>query len=623
MAMTGGTAKLVASGTPSGWPDSIKLYVYYKEKTQDVANNQTILSLGVYVTTPSGWSIGKWDDFNGSYVGTATSGGDCKTFTGIVPSGTMGTRWLAENLDVTVKHNDDGTKKATIYWKWGVNSPWGKITNPSGAFTVDLTTIPRASAITSAAEVTIGNYCSVKWTPHSSSFRYKLEFKLGSWKYTTGVIHPNTTSAYTYSGYNIPADVASQITASSTGTMTVTLYTYSDSGGTKQVGSADSETFKVYVPRVLPSVSMTVAPVSALPSAFSGVYIQGKTKIRATITASGQLGAGIKTLWVKVEGKDYSQSDGFTSGILSGYGGITVTGYATDTRGTTGSLPVTINVLPYSKPLIVPVTGEKEVVAARCDAYGELSDSGTYLLIKAKRSYSSVGNRNKCAIQYRYKLLSAASYSAWATILAKTTLDSDEIITTPLLDGTLSVKSTYEVQVRVVDDIGESSYTTIKIPTDKVFCHRGWNSIAYGGYIEEDDTFAITGDMKFKVKNEVWVDLGLSGSVASSESNCGRGPAGTGCWYRVVNGNHVQVAFNCSLGYTGSALQINLASIPAEYRPQRNVYSICATGGRAVARILVNNSGNVLLDWIQVLSAAEATTSSTVAWIDGYIDYYL
>lgn len=624
MAMTGGTAKLVASGTPSGWPDSIKLYIYYKEKTQSVADNTTVLSLGVYVTTPSGWSIGKWDDFNGSYVGTATSGGDCKTFNGTVPSGTMGTRWLAENLDVTVKHNDDGTKKATIYWKWGVNSPWGKITNPSGAFTVDLTTIPRASAITSASDITLGNACNVKWTPHSASFYYRLNFRLGAWSYTTGVIVPNTTAAYTFTGYKIPLDVAEQITASGTGTMTATLYTYSDSGATKQVGSADTETFKVTVPKLLPSVSMTVTPVSSLSTAFAGLYIQGKTKVRATVTGIGQYKAGIKSLWTKVEGKTYGgQGNTFTSGYISGYGSMNIEGYATDTRDNTGSAVATINVHSYSRPLILPVSGEKEVVAARCDAYGELSDSGTYLLIKAKRSYSSVGGRNKCQIQYRYKLLSATSYGAWTTILAKTSSDSDEIITAPLLDGTLSVKSTYEVQVRVIDDIGEQSYTTIKIPTDKVFCHRGWNSIAYGGYIEEDDTFAIKGSMKFKVMNEVWEDLGLSGSVAPSESNCGRGPAGTGCWYRVVNGNHVQVAFNCSLGYTGSALQINLASIPAEYRPQRNVYSICATGGRAAARILVNNSGNVLLDWIQVLSTAEATTASTVAWIDGYIDYYL
>lgn len=617
MAMTGGISKLVASGTPSGWPDSIKLYIYYKEKTQSVADNATVLSLGVYVTTPSGWSIGKWDDFNGSYVGTATSGGDCKTFTGTVPSGTMGTRWLAENLDVTVKHNDDGTKKATIYWKWGVNSPWGKITNPSGAFTVDLTTIPRASTIYSAWDMRLGTNCGIKWAPHSASFRYKLEFKMGSWKGTTGVIHPNTTAMYTYTEYVVPLDVAKQIPSSDKGTMTVTLYTYSDSAGAKQVGSADTETLTVTVPDVPPTVTMTLSPVGSLPAAFSGMYIQGKTRAKASITATGQYGATIKTYSVKAEGKNYGQGEDYTSDYLSKYGNLTITGYATDSRNDSGSKDADIYVHPYTKPILSDVT------VGRCNSSGEMSDSGTYLLIKAKRNYSSVEGKNKCAIQYRYKTLSATAYSAWATILAKDSLSVDEVITTPLLDGTLSVKATYEVQVRAIDDIGEYSYTTIKIPTDKVFCHRGWNSIAYGGYIEEDNTFAITGDMKFKVKNEVWEDLGLSGSVAPSESNCGRGPAGTGCWYRVVNGNHVQVAFNCSLGYTGSALQINLASIPAEYRPQRNVYSICATGGRAAARILVNNSGNVLLDWIQVLSAAEATTASTVAWIDGYIDYYL
>ena len=47
MAMSGGTAKLVATGTPSGWPGPISLYVYYKEKSQDTANNQTVLSLGM------------------------------------------------------------------------------------------------------------------------------------------------------------------------------------------------------------------------------------------------------------------------------------------------------------------------------------------------------------------------------------------------------------------------------------------------------------------------------------------------------------------------------------------------------------------------------------------------
>ena len=617
MAMTGGVAKLVKTGTPSGWPDSIKLYVYYKEKSQSVADNATVLSLGMYITTPSGWSIGQWDDFNGSYVGTATSGSNCKSFNGLVPSGTMGTRWLVENLDITVKHDDDGQKKnLTIHWKWGVNSPWGGFTNPSGAFNIDLTTIPRASTITSASDVTLGNDCSVKWTPHAASFRYKLKFQLVNWSYTTGVIHPNTTAAYTYTGYPIPIDVAQQLPNTSTGTMTVTLTTYSDSGATKTVGSADSETFTVTVPKLLPSVSMTLAPVSSLPAAFNGLYIQGKTKVRATLNATGQQASGIKDLWVSVEGKNYRQNVSFTSDYLSKSGGLAITGYATDGRSNTGSTTISINVLPYTKPFLT------DVVVGRCDASGVLQDNGTYLLIKAKRSYSPVGNKNKCQIQYRYKLLSASSYGSWTTILAKDAT-SDEVITTPLLNGNLSVKSTYEVQVRAIDDIGEYTSTTGKIPTDKVFCHEGWNSIAYGGYIEEDNTFAITGDIKFKVKNEVWESLGLSGNVAPSESNCGRGPEGTGCWYRIINGNHVQVAFNCSFEFAGEVLQVNLSPIPEKYRPQRNVYALCATGGRAAARVLVNSSGYVIVDWVQIVSSGAITAGSSVSWIDGYIDYYL
>lgn len=617
MAMTGGVAKLVKTGTPSGWPDSIKLYVYYKEKSQSTASNETVLSLGIYITTPSGWSIGQWDDFNGSYVGTATSGSNCKSFNGLVPSGTMGTRWLVENLDITVKHDDDGQKKnLTIHWKWGVNSPWGGFTNPSGAFNIDLTTIPRASTITSASNVTLGNACSVKWTPHAVSFRYKLKFQLGDWSYTTGVIHPNTTAAYTYSGYSIPIGVAQQLPNTSTGTMTVTLTTYSDSGATKQVGSADSETFTVTVPKLLPSVSMTLAPVSSLPAAFNGLYIQGKTKVRATLNATGQQASGIKDLWVSVEGKNHRANDSFTSGYLSKSGGLTITGYATDGRGNTGSTSSTINVLPYSKPYLT------NVAVGRCDSSGNLKDNGTYLRIQAKRNYSSVGGKNKCSIQYRYKLFSDSSYSTWWTILAKDAT-SDEVISSPLRDGNISVKSTYEVQIRAIDDIGEYTYKTIKIPTDKVFCHEGWNSISYGGYIEEDNTFAITGDIKFKVKNEVWESLGLSGNVAPSESNCGRGLEGTGCWYRIINGNHVQVAFNCSFEFAGEVLQVNLSPIPEKYRPQRNVYALCATGGRAAARVLVNSSGNVIVDWVQIVSSGAITTGSSVSWIDGYIDYYL
>lgn len=617
MAMTGGTAKLVHSGTPSGWPDAIKLYAYYKEKSRDIAKNETVLSLGMYLTTPSGWSIGQWDDFYGSYIGTATSGGNCKSFDGMIPAKTSGTIWLAEDKDIVITHDNDGQKKnLPIYWKLGVNSTWGGFAIPSGVFYIDLTTIPRASTIASAANVTLGNACSVKWTPHSASFYYKLKFQIGNWSYTTGAIHPNTTAAYTYSGYKIPIDVANQLPGTSTGTMTVTLTTYSDSAGTKTVGSADAETFSVTVPELLPTVTVETSPVGSLPSAFSGLYIQGKTKISAIIDAKGQYGASISKKWMKVDGKTYDQSAGYTSDYISKYGSMTVTGYATDGRGSTGSGDTSVYVHAYSKPFV------KDVFVGRCDSSGEFKDNGTYLMIRAKRSYSSVGGKNKCQIQYRYKLMAASSYSDWVTILSKDAT-GDEVVTAPLLGGNLSVKSTYEVQVRAVDDIGEYTITTIPIPTDKVFCHRGWNSICYGGYIEEDNTFAIAGDMKFKVLNEVWESLELFSTVKSSQVNRGRGSEGTGCWYRVVNGNHVQIAFNCSFSYTAGRLRVNRLYVPEAYLPPREVHSICTVNGYSIADVSVNTSGVVFIEWVKDLSASGETTKYDVSWIDGYIDYYL
>ena len=76
----------------------------------------------------------------------------------------------------------------------------------------------------------------------------------------------------------------------------------------------------------------------------------------------------------------------------------------------------------------------------------------------------------------------------------------DEVSTGALLNGALNKDNTYLVQVGVVDTIGESNYTTITVPTEKVYCHRDGarRSYTFGGYVEEDNTFAIASDIAFK-----------------------------------------------------------------------------------------------------------------------------
>lgn len=406
-----------------------------------------------------------------------------------------GTTKTILDTTITVTHKDDGSGTIKVRTSMDTGISAGVVEKSQ---TVTLTTIARASVISSASAVTLGNKCSVKWTPKATAFRYKLKFSLGDWSYTTGAIHPNTTSAYTYTGYTIPLDVAKQITGSKTGTMTVTLYTYSDSGATKQVGSADSETFTVTVPdnsSTQPSVSMTLAPVSSLGSAFSGLYIQGKTKVKATLSATGKYSATIKSYSMKVNSTSYGSSADYTSGYLSTSGSFTVYGYATDSRGITGSTSKGITVLAYSKPKITVA------VCGRCDENGNLTDTGTYLKIKATRSYNTVKSggvqKNFCKIQYRYKLASAASYSSWTTILASDSLTSDTVETSALLGGVLAIDSSYEVQVRAIDDIGDEAVTTVAIPTDKVHTHKTKNGMGFGKYVEHENSLEVGWDARF------------------------------------------------------------------------------------------------------------------------------
>ena len=545
--------------------------------------------------------------------------------------------WVeAVSATKTITHDPDGSKKITISATGSIPSTSLSSTSCSGTATLDK--IARASTITSAANVTLGSRCSVKWTPLSTSFRYKLTFSLSDWEYTTPTIHPNSTSAYTYTGYTIQLDVANKITSDKSATMTVTLYTFSDSAATVRVGSASSKTFTVTVPdntSTKPTVSMTLAPVSTLGSPLSSLYIQGHTKVKATIATTGKYGATISSRTMTVNGVTYGSSQSsYTSDYLSKSGSVSVKATATDSRGHSQSTSSSINVIPYSKPKVEKVSGESGIICARCDANGNLSDSGTYLKIKAKRNYSPCKSgstqNNFCTLRYRYKKVTDSNYSAWGTLIASDNLAKDDINTQAMLEGKLSTTSSYLVQVGVVDTVGNSSSITFTLPTDSVYTHKAGsrNSLGIGKYVEEDNTIDIAARLTTKFRGDVeflseeWVSLGLSNDVSNGSASFGR--KGSGCYYMVAaGGKHIYVAFNCSLDYAGSAVQVNSDTIPVAYRPSGTVYSMCASSGRLVARAAVNPSGNVVISYVKNLTTEGDTTSASLSWIDGYLDYWI
>ena len=248
MGMTGGTAKLVHTGyLEYGTGPAMNLYVYYKS-TQDVANNKSTVYCGMYFTiTNSYWNIGAWAD-SGSYLGDSTS----DTFKKDVPAGTTGTMWIRENASFTVNHNSDGTAKATIYWKWGVNSPWGQFVKPSGSFTITLPTIPRASVPTVAtSSPEMCKTLTINTNRKSSSFTHTLKYTFGG---KTETIAEGVGASYPW---EVP-DLASLCDNATSGECTITCITYN---GTTNIGT---KTCKVTLK--VPSATVPTLPTSTASS---------------------------------------------------------------------------------------------------------------------------------------------------------------------------------------------------------------------------------------------------------------------------------------------------------------------------------------------------------------------
>lgn len=424
------------------------------------------------------------------------NGGDETEYTASYRLPQNDTRVIVDTT-ITVPHKDDGTGTVRVRTRMDTGISAGVIEKSAET---TLTTIPRASTIISATDTVLGDYCAVTWIPLSQTFRYKLKFYLDDLVVESGIIYPESTEIYTHQVL-LPLEWASQITDGPQRRVAVALFTYSDGEATAQVGNSYSATFNVVVPDnadTKPVVEMTLEPVGSLSSDFNGLYVQGKSQVKASFSSIGKLGASITSNSMAVQDKNYSYSP-YTSDVLTQYGNVTVKGTATDSRGFVGTESETIYVIPYSAPKI------NVSVCERCDGEGNLNASGTYLKIKAKRTYSKAEDangvpHNTCIIRYRYAV-QGGSFGDWDTILESHAISDD--IEAILLHGTLDVRYAYTIQIGVIDTVGEYSNTVYAVPPESVFMHRraGGKGLGLGRYCEEDDLLDI--DWNARVRGEL------------------------------------------------------------------------------------------------------------------------
>ena len=464
---------MATSGAMSTTNDKIKYKITVTQNSQSVANNTSnvTVSVRVYRTNTGYTTYGTgtvYCTINGTQYTESITSSDKITSSGIVV--------FSKTLNIT--HNADGSKTLAT----SARITHDQFSSSNQSYSQALTTIPRATTPTlSASSVNMGASITINMPRASSSFDHTLTYKFGS---ATGTIGSDlgTSKAWT-----VPLSLASQIPNGTSGTCTITCKTYNGSTliGTKAVS------FTAKVPSsVVPSVSaLTISEaVSGLASKF-GAYIQGKSKLKVTITAAGSYSSTIKSYKTTIAGKSYTGSS-FTSGTLSA-GSVTVSTTVTDSRGRTATKSSTITVQAYTAPKITKFSASR-------------TDAGVQVTMAF--NIASVNEKNDKAYTLAYKLKTSEE---WTTLLSGSVYSYNAA---QVFADNFSTEVSYDLRLTVSDYFGDvPAFSEIATAFTLLDFNASGKGIAFGKVSEIENQMEIDMDMN------IYRNIFMGGSKRSND----------------------------------------------------------------------------------------------------------
>lgn len=423
---------MAQSNFSGSWGSNLTLDASYSVKSQNIANNTSVITFTVKLIANGYASI--TDSGTKPLTINVNGGGAIPQVNVSISHGQ--TKVLLSN-DYTIGHNSDGTKTADLSAKLDINiGGYGSATVALKAY---LPKINRTSTVT-VPTATLGSAVNIAISKADTNYTSTLRYE---WYGSTGTIVDKTAST-TYS-WTPPLSLASGIPNSVGGSGKIFIDTYS---GTTLLGTS-SATLTANVPSsVVPTLSsVTLSDTNSKVSAIltSPDFLQVLSNVAVSFSgASGAYGSTIQAYKAEIVGKNQSTNiNGGTLGIMNYNGSYTVRSTVTDSRGRT-SAPVdtTINVIEYFLPVFY-------YEASRIG-----SDSQTIQVKRnAKIAPISVGGtqKNTMTITFRTSLAGKNTWTtsqtgggSWTAINTLTdSLDS--------LSGVFSVSSSYEIEGTISD----------------------------------------------------------------------------------------------------------------------------------------------------------------------------
>lgn len=380
---------------------------------------------------------------SGSYI--SVGGSKTNYSTSVSYGGSSTTTTVLATKTVAVSHNSNGTATCNLSGAFVMNGTYrgysvGTMTVSS---TITLPTIPRSSGLTVPTSVNTGSTLSGTVSPSSTAFNHKVILKTGSTVRNTISLAAGTTTF---------SDVVehSWFPSSTSGTVAVVLETYS---GTTLIATTTKNVTANVPTSIVPSVSALTAVSSVTSGTFANLYVQGKTTAKLTATATAGTGSSIASYTFSGSGINTTvTTNTATTSTLQSTGTQTYTVTVKDARGRSASKTVSITVYPYAAPSF----GQPDV--KRCDANGNLTESGTYAKYTINSTYASVNGKNTRTVTVAYSSNGGSSYSAETTLQATT--DTASTKTGVYGGGAFAISSAYVIRFTIKDAYGVTKTIT-------------------------------------------------------------------------------------------------------------------------------------------------------------------
>lgn len=408
--------------------------------------------------TDVGWSISAWLNETDGYTWGGGTRGDIGTCRMIINGSVVGSFGMSLNTgagpgtslgsssgSTRIYHNSDGTKSISAYIDFVEGgSDMHVSSTSSGAQTITLSTIPRASVPTvSKSTADAGSQITV-YTNKKASFTHTITYAIGSASGTIG------TGVADSVNWTIPKDLLKQFTTSATGSCTISCTTYN---GSTKIGDTKTCKLNISVPTdAYPSASISsiVENNTYVKNKNASITVQTISDKTVNVTAGGQYGATIKSITV---------ANGASTGKLTASGSVRMTGLSsgtytmsvTDSRGITKTVTSTQTYYSYRAPQITETTCAR---TSQTGSNGTLTVAGAYSNILSNVVSISIKRSDQSAVSI------TPTYSG-------TNWSSSKVYTD------LVYTNAYSWTITVGDSFGQSATTTFTLSVSQPILFLG------------------------------------------------------------------------------------------------------------------------------------------------------